>query len=281
MWDSLIGLILLGLGIHPDVKGETDEIRQRNEEIIRDTREIRQDKIEIRRDIKTGSVEDVAEDADELHEDRSERREDIRELNEDRAENLRRFYQEKREELRDDIAENREQAREEFKEKKQEFRERLAEIRDEKKKDILEHLDSRLNEINVDRVDQMTKHLNTISEVLEKVVARAAQANADGKDTSGVDAAVTSSQAAISAAQSCLTVQAGKQYVIELTTEENASTDAGRVNQQLRSDLVACHQLVVAARQSVRSVVHALAQAIGIPTPSGTIAVPTEAEEEE
>ncbi len=272
MWDSFIGLILLGLGIHPNVKGEATEIRQDKVEILRDTREIRQDKREIRRDVRSGDLKEAQEDSS-----------DIRALDKDREENLRRLFKEKREELREDIAKKRQEAREEFREKKQEFRERLSEIRDEKKKEILEHLDNRINEIKTHRVDQMTKHLNKISEVLEKVVGRAADAKANGKDTSAVDAAVTIAQAAIGAAQSCLTTQAGKQYVIELTTEENAKTDVGAVHQQLRADLTVCHQLIVAARQSVRTAIQALSHVLGAveePQVSPTV-VPTVVEEEE
>lgn len=282
MWDSLIGLILLGLGVHPNVKGESSEIRQDNAEILRDTREIRQDKREIRRDVRSGDLKETREDTSELREDRSEHTEDIRALDKDREENLRRLFKEKREELRENIAKERQEAKEEFRVRRQEFREKLAEIRDEKKKEILEHLDRRINEINTHRVDQMTKHLNKISEVLEKVVGRAADAKANGKDTSAVDAAATIAQAAISAAQSCLTTQAGKQYVIELTTEENAKTDVGAMHRQLRSDLTVCHQLVVAARQSVRTTIQALAHVLGSsapnisPTTVPTIAVPEE-----
>ncbi len=118
-----------------------------------------------------------------------------------------------------------------------EFKEKLLKIKDEKKRLIVEKLDSRFNEVNVKRTAKMTKHLDRMSSILDKVTGD-----------------VTSARTAIQTARDAVVAQTEKIYVITINTEANLKTDVGKVRSQLEADLKAVNELVVAARKAVQAI---------------------------
>lgn len=163
----------------------------------------------------------------------------------------------------EDRVASREARFEETRQRRMAFQERLVLIGDQRRRGIVEQVDSRMSRINDQRTNQMLKHLTKMSEILEKVIARAKAASEAGKDTSNVDAAVANSQAAIEVARSAVQAQAGKEYVINITDDDGLKNDVGVAMSSLQTDLRTVHQLVVAARNKVSEAIQALAHILG------------------
>ena len=77
----------------------------------------------------------------------------------------------------------------------------------------------------------MTQQLNKMKEVAAKVKAK-------GGDTNLFEQRIKTAEAAVAA-------QAGKSYVITITTEKNLKIDVGKVRSTLEADLKEVHTRVV------------------------------------
>lgn len=129
---------------------------------------------------------------------------------------------------------------------------RLNKFKDKKKAGIAERLNRNLNNINQNRTDEMSKNLEKMSGILDRLETRA------GKTTE-----ITESRALIASASSAVKDQAQKDYTVTVTTEKNIKTDLGKVMTQLQQDLRAVRKQVIDAKQSV-------AYAIRKAKPNGT-----------
>jgi hypothetical protein len=158
---------------------------------------------------------------------------------------------------------SREAAKKELEVHKNEFRQKLAVIKDTKKQAIVERVSTNCQNINVKRTGKMTEMLAKLSTILTNVSNRAASASATGKDTSGVESAVTTAQSAIADAQLSVAGQAGKICTISITTESNLKTDVGKTVSGLEADLKSVYAEVIVARKSVGEAVKALALVLG------------------
>lgn len=147
--------------------------------------------------------------------------------------------------------------------KREEFRARLSTIRDTKKKAILERVDQRISQINANRTGIMTRHLTKIEEILNRIEARALEAEKNGKDIIAVKTAITSARTAITSAKTTVAAQAAKTYAIDITTEADLGSAVSSVRTTFTKDLQTAHQSVVTARKSVRDVLTALAKVVG------------------
>lgn len=147
--------------------------------------------------------------------------------------------------------------------KREEFRARLSAIRDAKKKAIVERVDQRIAQINTNRIGIMTRHLTKIEEILNRIEARALEAEKNGKDITAVTSAIASARTAIASAKTTAAAQAAKTYAIDITTEANLGFAVSSVRIAFAKDLQAAHQSVAAARKSVRDVLTALAKVVG------------------
>lgn len=237
MFDQLVGLLLVGLGLRNPVSGsvagETTEVVETQESPVGENRlEIRTGRKELRREVR-----------DDRKDTRASHVADIKE---------------RRETFHEELKIKREEAKEVFAEKREAFKGKLKAIGDERKQAVVERLDIRMNEVNEHRTSKMSEHLDKMSEILEKLIARAAEAEANGEDTSGVDSAVSSAQSAISAAQTAVTAQAGKDYVVTISTETGLGSDVRSMMNTLQSDLKGVHAQVVTARQAVSAAIRAL-----------------------
>jgi hypothetical protein len=148
---------------------------------------------------------------------------------------------------------------------KNEFRQKLAIIKDAKKQVIAERISTNCQNINLKRTDKMTGMLAKLSTILTNVSDRAASAAAEGKDTTGVENAVTTAQTAIADAQVSVAAQAGKICTITLTTETNLKTDVGKTISSLEADLKSVYEKVIEARKAVGDALRALSGVIGEP----------------
>ncbi len=162
-----------------------------------------------------------------------------------------------------ELEDRRGKAQETFKKDREAFQQKLQTIRDERKKALVDRLNKNLNEVNKKRTDQMLKYLTRVSEVLDKVRSRSAAAKAKGKDTSSVDAAITKAQGDIDKAKSAIIAQAGKDYTVTISSEDNLRTDVGTTMKSLQGDSQVVRDLVIAAHKSVSDAVRALGGILG------------------
>ncbi len=158
-------------------------------------------------------------------------------------------------------------SREELKTKLEDNRKALVEklkgIKDERKKETTERIYTNLNEVNKKTTTEMTENLGKISEFLVKLSDRAKTAATNGKDVASAQAQITAAQAAVATAQAAVTVQAGKTYSVNVTTEANLQAAAKTVRDQLFADLKATREQVKSARDAAQKAATTLAQSLG------------------
>ena len=163
--------------------------------------------------------------------------------------------------MKEDLKTRIEQRREEFKDK-------LEEMRDVRKKAILERVNDRICRINSTRTAAMTRHLTTMTNILNRVEERAASAEARGKDVSSVDAAVATARSAIATAQAAVVAQEERPCDLAISGDETTvGSEVSAARQALKSQLESVHLLVKAARQATGDAIRALARILGEPIP--------------
>lgn len=253
MFEQFVGFLLLGLGVQNpltgrNVKGETTVNVQ-----MTDTKNFSPEEREI------------------LKEELKKEREATRATLKEKHELLQQELKEKREDFLSEVKTQREETKAEFEAKREAYREKFTTLRDEKKKDILENLAQRITKINAERIERMTAHVAKMNEILQRIVAKAAEEKDKGRDTASVDSAVSAAQSAIVAAQDAVAIQAGKEYIVAITSETNLKNDVGLVKRTLESDMKAVHEKIVAARKAVSSAIRVLATLRGETVPEEVI----------
>ncbi len=250
MLEQLLGLVLIGLGIRtpqvpPAVLGDETE-----------------------------AVLEVEKSSDDLDEDRKENKE--RNENKDRKENNERKenkeaikqirkttqeeYKAKKELLNEQIKEKREQAKERYTKAREDFQNRLDTIKDERKKEIVENLDNRFSTVNTNRTTAMSNHVAKMEEVITKISETLSERSAQGVNVSQVQTALSAAQVSVSAAKTAVTTQAGKEYIIGVTTEDKLKDSVERVRTLLETDLKATQEKVKKAREDLASVIQSIAR---------------------
>jgi hypothetical protein len=131
------------------------------------------------------------------------------------------------------------------------FTTKLAKLKDEKKKAIAVSIDLKITELNKKRTTILLAFVTKMQEVLDKISTRAAEAAKAGKDVSKVDSAVTAAQATVATALTAVTTQSGKTYVASVTSDETLKTDMETITKLLKNDLDRVNALVDAARKAV------------------------------
>jgi hypothetical protein len=263
MFDHLLGVVLLGLGISanpsmPAVKGESTEV----EVTVTPTETLTPTptwRPMDERDPRKTETNVTAQ------EEKERKAADAR-----RIQNYYKMYSEKRKTFEKSVSTKREEAKAELTEKKEAFQEKLSEFKDERKQQVLTYINDKLTTLNKNRTDKMTEQLKKMSEVIEKMRTRTDAAKAEGKDVSSVDTALTAAETALSSAQAAVTAQAGKTYTITITTEDKAKTDAISAMKTLEGDLKGVFAQVTIARQSLAKAISALAQVTGKTEPTVT-----------
>lgn len=153
---------------------------------------------------------------------------------------------------------------------KSEFHARVNEIKDKQKKQILERLNKSMCNLNLNRTAIMQKHLDEMSKVLDRVVAKATEVKAKGKDVSGVDSAVEVARKLIEETKLAVSGQAGKACGLAITG--NVTTLRSEVSSargQLESEIKALIAKVTESRKATGEAVRSLARLRGevVPEP--------------
>jgi len=178
-----------------------------------------------------------------------------------------------REKFRTTIEVKRKEVQEKIKTEREALKVKLQSIKDERKKAAVERIDTRLGEINANRMNELTKALDKIEGVLRRVSDRADRAVDKGIDVAAVKTAVTQADTAIASARSAVTAQTGKTYPLAVAGEATLRTDVKSSRDALEKDLRAVREAVKAAHEAVRNAAVTLAQTPRInevPTTMGT-----------
>lgn len=120
---------------------------------------------------------------------------------------------------------------------------KIQAFKDQRKAERVQRISDNLNKINTNRTEQMSKNLEIMTDILNKL-------GSSGGQTSSASAAITNAKTAV-------TVQAQKDYTIQVTTEAKAKIDAKATYDQLATDLQTTRKLVIAAKQSLMEAIQA------------------------
>lgn len=179
--------------------------------------------------------------------------------------------QESREQIREtrqEIRETRQNFIQQRQEARAQFVEKLKVIRDERKKQIVEKLENRMNEINQNRTAQMLKHLDKMTEILNRIEQKGNEGIRGNKGE--FEAAVAAARTAIEAARQAVEAQAGKTYAPNVVDEATLRGVVGASMSQLQQDLKAVREKILLAKKAVMDAALALARARGNVTPVAT-----------
>lgn len=135
--------------------------------------------------------------------------------------------------------------------KREKFKEQLATFKDKKRQALVERIDDKITRVNKKRTDHMVQVLNKLSAIRDRLDTKIASAEAEGKDIDDAQTAIEEANDAIATAQSTVSTQAGKDYVINIPDEGGVKSAVGSVVSQLQQDLRATHKTVVDAKQAV------------------------------
>lgn len=140
-----------------------------------------------------------------------------------------------------------------LKDKREKFKEQLEAFKDKKRQALLTRIDEKITNINKRRTSHMVKVLDKLSSIRDRLDSKIASASAAGKDVTTAQVAIEKANDTIATAQSTVSSQAGKEYVINMPDEGGVKAAVGSVVNQLQQDLRATHKIVVDAKQAVMS----------------------------
>lgn len=257
MFDQLFGLLLVGLGIQTpviptgSVLGDETETVQKvssSTETVKPTEALPNNK---KRDASTQPVEPripVQQRNAKLKETVQNKQQDLKN---------------QKQELKTQVEERRDAAKKQSQEQREAFKSRLELIKDERKKKIIENLDSGMARVNTVRTDAMSKQLTRMEEILNKASSRLERITSNGTNATSAISAVSAAEAAISAAQAAVTTQAGRVYIIGITTESDLSQMAEKTRTQLQTELSSTQALVKTAAELVAKAIQEVAKLPG------------------
>lgn len=177
-------------------------------------------------------------------------------------ETVRGEIEKRKEEFAEMMKEQREKTKKRIEEKQKTLREKLQDIKEDRRKAIVENIDKRLDALNEQKTSHYAKALDQMDAVLGRIEERVQRAEAQEKDSAPAVAAITNAKNKIAAARSAVVVQAGKTYVITITTDAKLKDDVTKAREMLKADLVKVFGSVKDARDAVHAAAVALAQAV-------------------
>lgn len=184
-------------------------------------------------------------------------------------------FEKKLEAQKEAFKQSMQQKKEELSEKREalqgDLRTRLDSLKDEKKKDLVLRINEQLARVHDRVLDNLTKSLASIEDVLKRVSVRADVLQGQGRDVSAVRSAIVTAQTAIEKARVAIQEQSGKTYVITFDSENALKNVVGKIRSQMEKDLKVVRDFVHKAREAVRAAVQALHAVGGVlitPTPS-------------
>jgi hypothetical protein len=215
-----------------------------------------------------GEFNDSRKDSiEDLNDDRKSGLDDLKEIRESRDRDA---FIKARGEFELKMKASREELKTKLEDNRKALLEKIKGFKDERKKETTERIYANLNEVNKKVTTEMTENLGKISEFLVKLSDRATTATANGKDVTSAKAQITVAQTAVATAQAAVTVQAGKTYNVNVTTEANLQVATKAVRDQLYADLKTTRETVKTARDAAQKAAVTLAQSLesstGAPT---------------
>jgi hypothetical protein len=147
--------------------------------------------------------------------------------------------QSRREEAMEALETKRAEVKDRVEERKQEFQDRLQNIKDERKQRIVANLAERFMHVNEKWTEHWTNMLGRLSEITAKM-------SGEGVDTEAADAAIASAQEAVE-------TQAGKDYEIEITDENNLREEVQALVAIFKEDMRSTLSSVQNAKKEVQT----------------------------
>lgn len=145
--------------------------------------------------------------------------------------------------------------KENFASREAQLKAKLDTFRDQKKAEIALRVSNNLNKINSKRTEQMTKHLQVMTNILGKLENKAGGASASAEIAKAKDA--------IASAQTAVTAQSEKDYTVTVTTENKIRVDTKTKRNLLMQDLQATRTIVIEAKQSLANAISIVRSMIG------------------
>ncbi|OGH16632.1 MAG: hypothetical protein A3C30_04355 [Candidatus Levybacteria bacterium RIFCSPHIGHO2_02_FULL_40_18] len=153
--------------------------------------------------------------------------------------------------LKEDRREFVQDTREQMKEKMEAFKSQIRAIKDTRKQLLTERIADKVASANARLTNKMDKALDHLTDILNRVTEKAAAFKAQGKDTTALDAAITTAANAITTAKNAVDAQKSKEYTANITDESTLRNTIGQMVSQFRLDIQAVHKLIVDAKQAV------------------------------
>lgn len=132
-----------------------------------------------------------------------------------------------------------------------ELKAKLQTFRDQRKAQLVERINTTLSMINQKMTEQMMKHLDRMTTILNKLDDRVNKPTSDIKDPNLAKAAIADARAAIATASAAVQNQATIDYTIHVSTESAVRADAKAARDKLHADLRTVRELVIKAKQAV------------------------------
>lgn len=135
------------------------------------------------------------------------------------------------------------------------LRTKLQAFKNQKKASAAARINTNLNQINQKQVEQMQKHLETMSQILDRLEARVNQGAPDIKDPVSAKAAIASAREAWASASAAIVTQSQKDYTIKVTSEAKVREDAKTLRDALHADLLALRKTVLNTKQAISNAI--------------------------
>ena len=156
---------------------------------------------------------------------------------------------------RENIQSKLEMRRAEIASKAAQLRQRLQQFKDQTKALLVDRINTVLDQINQRQTQQMKKHLEKMSAILDRVEERVNEATTSGQNTASASAAINDANEAIASASAAVDEQMAMDYTIAVSTESAVRVDAKKARDALHQDLRDVRSLVIAAKQAVANAI--------------------------
>ena len=131
------------------------------------------------------------------------------------------------------------------------YKTKIATIKDARKQKIVTNLDSRIKNINTKRTGEVTKRLERLTLILDRISSQEADLQTKGANTTTPANDIKNATTAIESAKQAVEVQTANDYVIQITTDEKLRSAAQTTIQQFLTDMKSVYVKVSAAQEAV------------------------------
>lgn len=166
----------------------------------------------------------------------------------------------KRAEFKTEIESIKEQAKLKIDEIKTNFKESLKNIKDENKKISAEKIVDIIQGLNTKTTANLSAKIDKIENVLISIESRIAKAESNGLDVSSVNLEVDKAKLAIAQARGAVSIQSGKVYSINVTSEATLKSEMKNLRDTFQKDMKALNAMVKSAHEAVKNTATTLAK---------------------